>query len=73
MTNRNLGMRHGRRVENDLFDGDGNEDCKEPETWNIISALDRVLAKAEDSKLSDEFWKTVESPVNYGCFYLIKP
>ena len=28
----------------------------EPDTWTIITALDRVLEVAEDSGLTDDFW-----------------
>ena len=33
--------------------------------WNIVGALDCVLQLAENSELSDEFWKAVKSPLKY--------
>ena len=41
------------------------DDFKEPETWTVITALSRILEEAEDSKLSDAFWKSVESPLAF--------
>lgn len=41
------------------------DEYKEPETWTIISALDRVQSLAEDSKLSEEFWKSCERPLAF--------
>ena len=41
------------------------DDFKEPETWTIITALDRILDKAEDSRLSDEFWASVKNPLAF--------
>ncbi len=41
---------------------DEKEEYKEPDTWTIITALDRVLDLAEDSHLSDEFWEAVKNP-----------
>lgn len=41
------------------------DDFKEPETWTIITALDRILNKAEDSHLSDEFWASVKNPLAF--------
>lgn len=38
---------------------------QEPETWTLISALDRVLEQAKDSELKDELWKTCENPINF--------
>ncbi len=37
----------------------------EPDTWTIITALDRVLHVAEDSQLSDDFWETVKHPLAF--------
>ena len=47
------------------FPGGLMDDYKEPDTWTIITALDRVLNKAEDSRLSDEFWESVKNPLTY--------
>ena len=41
------------------------EAYKEPETWTIITALNRVLDVAEDSQLSDEFWETCKNPLAF--------
>ena len=38
---------------------------KEPETWTIITALNKVLLQAEDSELTQEFWDSCESPLAY--------
>ena len=41
-------------IENrDLYSVDSMDEFKEPDTWTIITALDRVLDMAEDSQLSD--------------------
>ena len=37
----------------------------EPKEWTIITALDRVLSKANDSGLSDDFWSSVKNPIAY--------
>ena len=37
----------------------------EPDTWTIITAMNRVLELAEDSQLSDEFWEKCESPLEF--------
>lgn len=41
------------------------ENYKEPDTWTLITALDRVLEKAEDSELKEEFWEACKNPINY--------
>ena len=38
---------------------------KEPKSWTIITALDRVLELARDSELSDQFWKDCKKPLAY--------
>jgi hypothetical protein len=38
---------------------------KEPDTWTIITALDRVLDQARGSELSEEFWETCKNPLTY--------
>lgn len=38
---------------------------KEPESWTIIQALDRVLTLARGSELSDEFWKKCKKPLDF--------
>lgn len=34
-------------------------------SWTIISALNRILEQAEDSKLSDEFWESCKAPLTF--------
>lgn len=34
-------------------------------SWTIISALNRILEQAEDSKLSDEFWESCKAPLAF--------
>lgn len=41
------------------------DEFKEPDAWTIITALDRILDMAQDSKLSDEFWKSVKNPLAF--------
>ena len=41
------------------------DELKEPDTWTIITALDRVLDMAEDSQLSDDFWESVKNPLAF--------
>ena len=52
-------MRHGQPIMGE------EPEYKEPEQWTIITAISRVLDMAEDSSLSDEFWKSVASPLAY--------
>ena len=42
----------------------GNMSIKR-KTWTIISALNRILEQAEDSKLSDEFWESCKAPLAF--------
>ena len=46
------------------LDGE-KEEYKEPDTWTIITALNRVLDVAEDSQLSDDFWETCKNPLAF--------
>ena len=48
----------------DMLD-DEEDDYQEPDTWTIISAMDRVLNLARDSRLSDHFWITSKSPLSF--------
>jgi hypothetical protein len=41
------------------------DEFKEPDTWTIITALDRILDMAQDSQLSDEFWESVKNPLAF--------
>ena len=56
----NLGVGGQVDLPNEMVD-----DFKEPDTWTIITALDRILDKAQDSQLSDEFWETVKNPLAF--------
>lgn len=47
-----------------MFD-ENEKEYKEPETWTMITALDRVLSQAHNLRLSDEFWESVRNPVSY--------
>ena len=41
------------------------DDYNEPETWTLITALDRVLGQAKDSELKEEFWESCKNPINF--------
>lgn len=41
------------------------KDSKAPQDWTIITALNRVLEKAKGSGLSDEFWDSCRSPLDF--------
>ena len=52
--------------EMNFWDCDGdNKDYKEPDTWTIITALDRVLNQARCSALSEEFWQSIKNPLAF--------
>lgn len=42
-----------------------DDNFQEPEQWTIISALNRVLALAKDSGLSDSFWEMCKNPIDF--------
>ena len=44
---------------------DEETEYKEPDTWTIITAMNRVLELSEDSRLSDEFWEKCKNPLNF--------
>ena len=46
----------------DLFELE-KDDFKEPDTWTIITAMNRVLELSEDSRLSNEFWEKCWYPI----------
>ena len=60
-------MRRNGRLDNmDLFDeSKEGKEFKEPKKWTLITALDRVLDLAKHSELSEEFWESVETPINF--------
>ena len=39
------------------------DEYKEPKTWTIIKALDRVLTLAYGCELSNNFWKECKRPM----------
>jgi len=41
------------------------DNYKEPESWTIITALNRVLELAKKSRLSDKFWEQCQNPLQY--------
>lgn len=41
------------------------KEYKEPDTWTIITALNRVLDLSEDCGLSDEFWESCKNPLKF--------
>jgi len=41
------------------------DDYKEPESWNIITALDRVLSLSFNSELDKEFWEKSKNPMDF--------
>ena len=47
-----------------LFDIEEDQ-FQEPETWTVISALNRVLDLSKNCKLSDKFWETCKNPLAY--------
>ena len=44
---------------------EAKDDFKEPETWTIIAAMNRVLELAECSQLSDNFFEKCKNPLAY--------
>lgn len=62
---RRLGAKN-RSEEMDFPDFNvGNKVFKEPKCWTIITALDRVLDLSRKSGLSDEFWESAKSPLDF--------
>ena len=45
--------------------GKKEREYKEPESWTIITALNRVLDQSQNSELDDEFWASVKNPLAY--------
>ena len=52
---------------NNLMNVAPEKEYKEPKTWTIITALDRVLELAEDSGLSDEFRESCKNLIAFLC------
>lgn len=57
--------RHSPNEKQVIMFDENEKEYKEPETWTMITALDRVLSQAHNSRLSDEFWESVRNPVSY--------
>ena len=51
--------------EFDYISPDYDDEYEEPETWTLISALDRVLNEAIGSNLSKKFWNDCKNPLAY--------
>lgn len=51
--------------EFDYISPDFDDEYEEPETWTLISALDRVLNEALESRLSKKFWEKCKNPIDY--------
>ena len=66
-----MGIRNLRRTRNnfdtmDFSDFDPEDKTfKEPDTWTIITALNRVLSQSRKSSLSEEFWKSIQNPLAF--------
>ncbi len=57
-------MKQEREEQDEILES-WMKDYKEPDTWTIISAMNRVLELAENSSLSEMFWKACESPLAF--------
>ncbi len=53
------------RMGSPMMDDLEEPEYKEPDTWTIITALNRVLDQARASELSDKFWASVKNPLAY--------
>ena len=42
-----------------------DEEYEEPDTWTLISALDRVLSVVLEERLSKKFWEKAKNPIDY--------
>lgn len=42
-----------------------DNEYEEPDTWTIISALDRVLSVVIEERLSKKFWEKAKNPIEY--------
>ena len=50
----------------DLFNYEEEKlEFQEPDSWTIITALNRVLDVAENSQLSDKFWEVCKNPLEF--------
>ena len=51
--------------EFDYIAPDYNDEYEEPETWTLVSALDRVLNEVIGSNLSKKFWEDCKNPLDF--------
>ena len=49
----------------DYITPDFDNEYEEPDTWTIISALDRVLSVVLEERLSIKFWEKAKNPIDY--------
>ncbi|MBR6981292.1 MAG: AAA family ATPase [Prevotella sp.] len=49
----------------DYITPDIDNEYEKPDTWTIISALDRVLSVVLEERLSKKFWKKAKNPIDY--------
>ena len=59
------GLEFEHRLGHPAFAGEEEREYKEPESWTIITALNRVLDQSQNSELDDEFWESVKNPLAY--------
>ena len=62
---RNLATELDFEMQQGHMMADEEPEYKEPDTWTIITALNRVLEQARNSELSDEFWQSVKNPLAF--------
>ena len=53
------------RMGRPMLDDHDEPEYKEPDSWTIITALNRVLDQARGSELSDDFWASIKNPLAY--------
>ena len=49
----------------DYITFENDNEYEEPDTWTLISALDRVLYEVLDSRLSKQFFEKCKNPIDY--------
>ena len=59
------GLEFEHRLGHHALPGEEEREYKEPESWTIITALNRVLDQSQNSGLDDEFWESVKNPLAY--------
>ena len=48
----------------DYITPDYDNEYEEPESWTLISALDRVLSVVLEERLSNNFWEKAKNPID---------